>query len=99
MKNIYIWLWSMLIMPITIQAQTAAISGKIFTGEKPLELISVSLKGTPHGTLTDSTGHFTLKKSGIGFVQAGNHSDWLPERGNSLDSGRGRSETVGYGTE
>ena len=83
MKNIYIALFCLTFIPLLSQAQTAKISGRIYAAEKPLELISVSLKGTAHGTLTDVQGHFELSGLTAGEYKLeikaiGYQTAWIP---------------------
>ena len=83
MKYLYIWLYIFLLTPIWSFAQNAAISGKIYAGSEPLELISVSLKGTPYGTLTNEKGFFELNNLTQGNYELeikaiGYHTQLLP---------------------
>jgi outer membrane receptor for ferrienterochelin and colicins len=42
-------------------AQTASISGKVIANGKPLELVSIRLSNSSLGTITDSSGVFSIK--------------------------------------
>src|SRR5688500_14350789 len=43
-------------------AQTASISGRVQSGEKPLPFSSVKLEGKPSGLTADSAGSFTINR-------------------------------------
>ena len=53
-------------------AQTAIISGKVASGNKPIAFVSVRLAGTGFGALTDSLGNFIIRNipEGIYKLQA-----------------------------
>jgi iron complex outermembrane receptor protein len=63
----------LLLLSQWVYAQTGSIHGQVFSSDgKPAELVTVSLKGTATGTVTDTYGHFTLSnlKPGSYTLQA-----------------------------
>lgn len=51
-------------------AQNASIKGRVTTADgKPAEFVSINLKGTKKGTLTDENGNYALK-----FIKAGSYT-------------------------
>ena len=60
-KNVLIFL-IFFIMGNTVIAQSTTIKGKVFsqTDNMPLSGVSISIKGTTNGTITNSTGEFVL---------------------------------------
>jgi hypothetical protein len=66
------WFVLLLIPQLTIAQQPAALATTTVTGKvtdlasgQPLENINVSFPGTPSGTATDKTGHFSLSAPGL----------------------------------
>lgn len=62
MRSIFIF-FSMLLLSISLWAQTGTISGTVRTSDnQPAEFVNVGLKGTSRGTVTDRKGQFHIKE-------------------------------------
>nr|MBA2563161.1 TonB-dependent receptor [Chitinophagaceae bacterium] len=64
LKSFATFLFSVLI--IGVSAQTASISGKVISGGKPVESVSIKLSNISAGTITDTNGFFSIKNLAAG---------------------------------
>ncbi len=101
----------LLLLPLLSRAQNKTLSGTVKdeTG-KPLEGVSVTIKGSAKGALTDSTGHFSISVSpkailvfsSVGFDQKEQSVSGLSTLTISLHpkgGGMGEVVVVGYGSQ
>ena len=63
-RSFLIFLFSLLI--IQVSAQTSSVYGKIISGGKPVESASIKLVGISKGSITDTTGFFSINNLGAG---------------------------------
>ncbi len=68
MKNIYL-LPALLLVQLSLFAQTGSIRGTVTVKGKPLEFGTAALKGTQYGTTTNEQGVFELKNVKYGTYQ------------------------------
>jgi len=111
MRRILLAMLSMLLISSQLLAQTRTISGKV-TDDKgaPLSNVSVQVRGTTTGTVTDSEGNFTLSVPVNGRILVFSYADMTTQEQNIGDrtnftiamapANRNLQEVVvvGYGT-
>lgn len=100
----------LLISSLTVRAQRANITGKVTSGEDRVPGVSVRIKHSNQGTLTDQNGQFTLQAS-VGDTLVFNHISYaaleMPVKNHSpleislVANSQNVSEVVvvGYGTQ
>jgi hypothetical protein len=101
-----------LVLPLSLLAQQQTISGQVTDARKtPLPAVTVLIKGTAHGTATDTSGRFTLKdvppNSILVFSSTGFETQEIPLRNKGAalsitlqenSSGLNEVVVIGYGT-
>jgi TonB-linked SusC/RagA family outer membrane protein len=100
----------LLLAPVmTLLAQQTPVTGKVTSGSDAIPGVSVRVKGTNQGTLTDNNGHFSIAAK-AGDILIFNHMSYtaqeVPVNGTSLNvslvqTSQNVSEVVvvGYGTQ
>lgn len=105
-----LFLWLLVNFPGRLSAQQIPVSGQISSGGVPLGGVTVALKGTSLGTVSDSNGHFALRapKNGVLIFSHINYGVVEePIKGRQtlsisiepMDKSLGDIVVVGYGTQ
>ncbi|HEY8914902.1 MAG TPA: carboxypeptidase-like regulatory domain-containing protein, partial [Chitinophaga sp.] len=66
------------LIPITMWAQQAKITGKVVSGGEAVPGVSVRVKNTTQGTTTDNAGQFSLA-AGVGDTLVFNHLSYVTQ--------------------
>jgi len=83
---VFSWLFSLLFCE-KVLAQTSIIKGKIFEGKLPIPGVSVNVKNSKVGAITNENGEFSIKASGTDiliFSSIGFKTKEVPVRGRSF---------------
>ena len=62
-KTLLLFFFALMISPFAAHAQTIAVSGKVISSDDGYGLpgVTIQVKGTSTGTVTDIDGNYTLK--------------------------------------